>query len=49
MKTQIFLISFLCVFAWSEQAQVQQRNAIHSSGNEQVGSWFNQNRRKVAM
>ncbi len=40
MKTQILLISFLYIFSWSIQAQNQQHKAIHPSGPEQVGTWF---------
>jgi hypothetical protein len=41
MKTQILLFIFLCMFACSLQAQVQQRKATFPSGIEQVGSWIN--------
>jgi hypothetical protein len=42
MKTLFLLISFLFLFAWSVQAQVQQRNAILPFGSPQVGNYFNQ-------
>ncbi|MDP1621319.1 MAG: hypothetical protein Q8M08_03180, partial [Bacteroidales bacterium] len=41
MKTQILLISFICMFAWSVQAQVQQHHAILPSSSQRVGSHFN--------
>jgi hypothetical protein len=36
MKTQILLISFLCMFAWSVQAQVQQHKSTFPSGPEKA-------------
>ncbi|MCX6305375.1 MAG: T9SS type A sorting domain-containing protein [Bacteroidetes bacterium] len=41
MKTQILLISILCMFTWSVQAQAQQRKATLPSGPERAGRWFN--------
>ncbi len=41
MKTQFLLISFLFLFAWSVQAQVQQRKATLPSGPERSGIWIN--------
>ena len=41
MKTHILLFSFLCMFAYSLLAQVQQHKAINPSGPERAGSWFN--------
>ncbi|MCX6305373.1 MAG: hypothetical protein NT040_10415, partial [Bacteroidetes bacterium] len=41
MKTQILLISILCMFTWSVQAQAQQRKATLPSGPERTGNWFN--------
>ncbi|MEI7896951.1 MAG: T9SS type A sorting domain-containing protein [bacterium] len=41
MKTQILLISCLCMFAYSIQAQVQQRKATLPSGPERSGIWIN--------
>jgi hypothetical protein len=42
MKKQILLIVFLCLFAFSAQAQVQQHKPLLPSGPERVGSYFNQ-------